>query len=56
MFHRRHILSVGAAVALGACATSPTVQTDADPTADFSGYRNYMWAYSAPQPGVNALI
>jgi hypothetical protein len=56
MLSRRHALKVCAAFALGACATGPNVQTDSDPTADFSGFRNYMWAYSRPQPGVSALV
>lgn len=31
------------ALALGACASIPDVQTDHDPTVDFSQYRTYSW-------------
>ncbi len=56
MLTRRYVLTTSGAFALSACATSPTVQTDSDPTADFSGFRDYMWAHNSPQPGVNAMV
>ncbi|MCL1633961.1 DUF4136 domain-containing protein [Luteimonas sp. SX5] len=32
------------AMVLSACASTPTVHTDADPSANFSSYRTYSWA------------
>lgn len=32
------------ALFLTACASGPTVQTDSDPSANFSAYRTYSWA------------
>lgn len=31
------------ALLLSACASTPTVSTDADPQADFAGYRTFRW-------------
>lgn len=39
-----------AAMALAACASSPTVKTDHDPSVDFSKYRTYTWGLK-PQSG-----
>ncbi len=38
------------ALALAGCAPSMRIQTDADPNADFSGYRTYTWL-PLPQGG-----
>lgn len=39
----RLALTLLCALALGACASIPDVQTDHDPTVDFSQYRTYSW-------------
>lgn len=39
---------------LSACATTPTVRTDSDPAASFSGYRTYRWI-QAPE-GISPLV
>jgi hypothetical protein len=43
--HRTLMLcfALALAAALGACATTPSVQTEHDPGADFSRYRTYSW-------------
>jgi len=51
----RHILLV-IGLALAACAATPTVRFDRDPTADLSRYRTYSWAYQAMPPGGNQLV
>ena len=38
------------------CATTPKVTYDADPSADFSRFRTYSWAYTAAPAGVNPLL
>ncbi|GAB3507219.1 DUF4136 domain-containing protein [Pseudoxanthomonas daejeonensis] len=40
---------------LAGCASTPTVHTDADPTANFSGYRTYTWLNKPDQQGVPPL-
>ncbi|HEY0333934.1 MAG TPA: DUF4136 domain-containing protein [Stenotrophomonas sp.] len=40
----RSLFVAAAALLLGACASTPTVHTDRDPTVDFSQYRTYTWA------------
>jgi len=37
------ILAAAAALLLAACASTPTVKTDHDPSVDFSKYRTYTW-------------
>lgn len=44
------------AVACSSCATGPTVRTDADPQADFSRYRTYVWVYEGPPRGMNPML
>ena len=39
----RLILALLCALALGACASIPAVQSDHDPSVDFSQYRTYSW-------------
>ena len=50
----KHLILVAAAsLMLASCASSPTVRTDADPNASFSGYRTYTWL-SKPE-GISPL-
>lgn len=51
----RHLLIVATALAAG-CATGPRVTTDADPAANFSGYRTYSWVVSSPPQGMNPIM
>ncbi|WP_152983936.1 DUF4136 domain-containing protein, partial [Stenotrophomonas panacihumi] len=46
----RVFLAALALLALAACASSPTVKTDHDPSVDFSKYRTYTWGMR-PQAG-----
>lgn len=43
-------------LALGACASTPKIDYDADPTANFAAYHSYSWTYSAAPQGMNPLI
>lgn len=45
---KRVTLIAIAPVLLAACATSPNVHTDHDPTASFSSYRTYAWRQQPP--------
>ena len=45
-----------AALALGGCETTPTINSDFDPSVNFSKYRTYSWVYQAPPQGMNPLI
>lgn len=47
---------LGAALALGSCASTPTVNTDHDATADFSRYHSYVWVYTGTPQGMNPLM
>jgi len=49
-------LMLAGGLALGACASTPTVKFDADPSADFAAYHSYSWAYSAAPRGMNPLL
>jgi hypothetical protein len=40
---------------LAGCASTPTVHTDSDPAADFSGTRTYTWLAKPDQQGVPPL-
>lgn len=42
-------------LALYGCAQEARVKVDSDPTADFSRYKTYTWAYGAAPPGINPL-
>ncbi|MBO9718516.1 MAG: DUF4136 domain-containing protein [Pseudoxanthomonas sp.] len=44
-----------ATLLLASCASSPTVHTDADPSANFSGYRTFTWLAKPDQQGVPPL-
>ena len=44
-----------AALLLASCASTPTVHTDADPSANFSGYRTYTWLNKPDKQGVPPL-
>lgn len=44
------------ALLTASCATTPKVTFDADPSADFSSFRTYSWAYSSAPSGVNPLL
>lgn len=44
MLARRHLLPMLTAVGLVACATTPNVRVDQDPTADFARFRTFGWA------------
>lgn len=52
------ILAAAAALVLAACASSPTVKTDHDPSVDFSKYRTYTWGMkpTATSPLVSQRI
>jgi hypothetical protein len=49
-------LVIAVCFALGACATTPKITYDADPSANFSAYRGYSWTYTAAPQGMNPLI
>lgn len=40
---------------LAGCASGPDVKVDADPSANFAGYRTYSWAYHDTPRGMNPL-
>ena len=40
---------------VAACESTPKVNTDFDPAADFSRYRSYSWVYSETPRGMNPL-
>jgi hypothetical protein len=44
------------ALLTASCATTPKVTFDADPSADFSQFRTYSWAYTSVPQGVNPLL
>lgn len=44
-----------AALLLASCASTPTVHTDSDPSANFAGYRTYTWLAKPDQQGVPPL-
>ncbi len=44
------------ALLTAACATTPKVTFDADPSANFAGYKTYSWAYTSAPQGVNPLL
>ena len=44
-----------AALALAGCETTPTINSDFDPSVNFAKYRTYSWVYSAPPTGMNPL-
>ena len=48
---KRLVFAAAAAVMLAACASTPDVQTDFDPAAQFSRYRTYAWGPTPPQFG-----
>ncbi|WP_225207218.1 DUF4136 domain-containing protein [Novosphingobium huizhouense] len=41
---------------LAACATTPRVATDYDPSANFAGYHTYAWARTETPRGQNPLV
>jgi len=53
---RRNILICASVILLGACATTPQVRYDADPTANIAAYRSYSWAFSAMPSNINPLL
>lgn len=52
----RMVLAIASALALTACATTPKVTTDYDPSATFSSYRTFEWANQSAPSGGNPLI
>lgn len=52
----RVMSAVCATMVIAACTTTPKVQYDADPSANFSTYRTYSWAYQTLPSGANPLI
>jgi hypothetical protein len=55
MNSRALILACGALLTVS-CATTPKVTFDADPAANFAGFRTYSWAYTSAPQGVNPLL
>ncbi len=49
------VLIVLSTLLLASCASTPTVHTDADPSANFSGYRTYTWLNKPDKQGVPPL-
>lgn len=47
--------TLACAILLTSCTTTPKVNFDADPSADFSRYKTYSWAYNAAPQGANPL-
>ncbi|MBA4808033.1 DUF4136 domain-containing protein [Brevundimonas sp.] len=42
-------------MALGACATGPSISSDTTPGAEFAHYRTYDWVNLPPPPGMNPV-
>lgn len=53
---KTHALLMAGVLALGACATTPTVNFDSDPAANFVSYHSYSWAFRAAPNGMNPLL
>jgi hypothetical protein len=53
--NRRSVALVLAALALSACASTPTVSSDTTPGANFANYRTYTWVNAAPPAGMNPV-
>lgn len=49
-------LAFVAALAVGGCATGPTIRTDFDQTADFSRFRTFSWVFTAPPQNMNPML
>ncbi|AGH50303.1 MULTISPECIES: DUF4136 domain-containing protein [Sphingomonadales] len=47
---------IAALLVATACASTPRVNYDSDPTADFSRYRSYSWVFSGVPQGMNPLL
>ena len=52
----RRIFVTGLLLALAGCATTPRVNYDADPAANFASYRSYSWASINVPQGMNPLL
>lgn len=55
MAYRSFLIALTLASVAG-CSSTPQIDTDYDPAANFSGYRSYSWAYSAAPAGMNPLV
>lgn len=53
---KRRFFLIGLVAAMAACSSTPRIDTDHDPTADFSRYQTYSWAYTAAPSGMNPLL
>ncbi|MGH6909417.1 MAG: DUF4136 domain-containing protein [Phenylobacterium sp.] len=53
--NRRSIALVLAALALSACASTPTVTSDTTPGANFANYKTYTWVNPLPPAGMNPV-
>ncbi|WP_380874519.1 hypothetical protein ACFB49_48490 [Sphingomonas sp. DBB INV C78] len=49
-------LILAALVALAACESTPRINYDSDPAADFSQYRTYTWIFTGVPQGMNPLL
>jgi hypothetical protein len=53
--NRRVLAMTLAALMLGACASTPVVTSDVTPGANFSAYKTYAWANTAPPAGMSPV-
>ncbi|TCM20860.1 uncharacterized protein DUF4136 [Novosphingobium sp. PhB165] len=52
----RRMATLALAALLTACASTPTVNFDSDPNANFASFRTYSWAYRKVPNGMNPLL
>jgi hypothetical protein len=53
--NRRTIAMLAVALALGACASTPTVSSDVTAGTNFSNYKTYAWVNALPPAGMNPV-
>ena len=53
--NRRSVALVLAALALSACASTPTVSSDVTPGANFASYSTFAWVDTRPPAGMNPV-
>lgn len=53
--YRRTLGMLAVALALGACASTPTISSDVTRGANFSNYKTYEWVNALPPAGMNPV-